>query len=540
MENNTVRMVLVVALCLGILLGWHYLFPPAPSAPPAPASQSEVPQTAGTAPQAQAPAPATAMQTTPMVKAEPLSGTPITITTPLYTATLLSSGGVLQSFALNRFRLTLSHDSPNMALVSPEAAAKAPMGLLVDGRPTWRDAVWTTDAKDATLPSGSSTTLTFTGKLGDLTIKRELTFSADTYVIAERVTILSPAAQVSRVAFTLAATGLSGGEEKYNATRGAYFAEKSLESVAVDKLTEGKTIVSGKWAAVESNFFISALIPASEAALKLLRQDDVTRIAVEKTVSLAAGQPVQVENSYYLGPKTRADLALAPGNLQAALNYGFFSPLAELCLWILHYLYRFAGNYGVAIILLTVLIKALFWPLSQKSYKSMEKMRKLQPMMAAIREKYPDNREQMNKELMQLYKTYKVNPAGGCLPMLVQLPVFFGLYQALLNAIELRHAPFIAHLPFTGIPWLADLSSKDPFYITPLIMGATMFLQQKMSPAPGDPTQAKVMMFMPVIFTVMFLNFPSGLVVYWLVNNLLSIAQQGMLRKQSAAAVKKG
>ena len=538
MENN-MRILLAIILCLAILLGWHYFFP-SPPAPSAPTAQTQT-QNAGSAT-----APATqqgASQTAAIPKAEPLSGTPITITTPLYTATLLSSGGVLQNFSLNRFRLTLAADSPNMALVSPEAAAKAPMGLLVDGKPTWRDATWTTDAKDATLAPGTSATMTFTGTLNGMTIKRELTFSADTYVIAETVTLLSPAAQVSRVAFTLAATGLSGGEEKYNATRVAYFAGKSLESAAVDKLKDGKQIEAGKWAAVESNFFISALIPSSEAALNLLRQDDVNRIAVERPVSLAAGTPGQVTNAYYLGPKTRADLARAPGNLQVALNYGFFSPLAEACLWILHIMYRFVGNYGVAIMLLTVLIKAVFWPLSQKSYKSMEKMRKLQPMMAAIREKYPDNREQMNKELMQLYKTYKVNPAGGCLPMLVQLPVFFGLYQALLNAIELRHAPFIAHLPFTNIPWLADLSAKDPFYITPLVMGATMFLQQKMAPPPGDPTQAKVMMFMPVIFTVMFVNFPSGLVIYWLVNNLLSIVQQGLLRRQSAqsaVAVKKG
>ena len=161
-------------------------------------------------------------------------------------------------------------------------------------------------------------------------------------------------------------------------------------------------------------------------------------------------------------------------------------------------------------------------------------MKKLQPMMAKIREKYADDREKMNAEIMQLYKTYKVNPAGGCLPMLLQIPVFFALYQALLGAIELRHAPFIPHLPFTDMVWLADLSAKDPFYITPLIMGGTMFLQQKMTPAPGDPTQAKVMLFMPVIFTFMFLNFPSGLVVYWLVNNVISIAQQGwMLNKKS-------
>jgi len=185
---------------------------------------------------------------------------------------------------------------------------------------------------------------------------------------------------------------------------------------------------------------------------------------------------------------------------------------------------------------LTIIIKIVFWPLTHKSYKSMDQLRKLQPLMAQIREKHKDDRQQMNEEMMRLYKTYKVNPAGGCLPMVVQIPVFIGLYQALLNAIELRHAPFITHVPFTDIIWLADLSVKDPFYVTPIIMGATMFLQQKMTPAPGDPTQAKIMLALPVVFTFMFLNFPSGLVVYWLVNNVLSIAQQWHLINKSKKA----
>jgi YidC/Oxa1 family membrane protein insertase len=162
----------------------------------------------------------------------------------------------------------------------------------------------------------------------------------------------------------------------------------------------------------------------------------------------------------------------------------------------------------------------------------MEKMKKIQPLMAQVREKYKDDRDQMNKEVMRLYKAHKVNPAGGCLPMILQIPVFFALYQALLGAIELRHAPFIAHLPMTDLVWLADLSAKDPFYITPIIMGATMFLQQKMTPTAGDPTQAKIMLFMPIVFTFIFLNFPSGLVVYWMVNNILSIAQQWMIARK--------
>jgi YidC/Oxa1 family membrane protein insertase len=200
---------------------------------------------------------------------------------------------------------------------------------------------------------------------------------------------------------------------------------------------------------------------------------------------------------------------------------------------VLNFFYSYVGNYGVAIIFLTIIIKILFWPLSHKSYKSMESMKKLQPMMAKIREKHKDDRQKMNQEMMQLYKTYKVNPAGGCLPMLLQIPVFFALYQALMGAVELRHAPFISTLPFTDIVWLADLSAKDPFYITPIVMGATMFLQQKMTPAPGDPMQAKIMMFLPIIFTFLFLSFPAGLVVYWLVNNVLSIFQQWTIARKS-------
>jgi len=443
---------------------------------------------------------------------------------------------------LTKFKQTIEPNSPAMDLVTPAALAKAPMGLLVDGQPTWRTAQWTTDATDTSLAPGQSATLTFTGTTNGLTIVRKLVFNADTYMIDETVSLSSATAQSSKVAFTLASATLSAPGDKYNATRAAYFEGKKLEEVTdPDKLKDGKVVpADGKWVAVESNYFILALLPKEETVLKLQHADDIYRMAAERDgIAVQPGQAATVANVYYIGPKDPKTLSLAPNDLRASLNYGWFHVVAEALLWLLRFLYTYVGNYGVAIMVLTMLIKLLFWPLSQKSYKSMAKMRKLQPMMAAIREKYPDNREKMNEELMQLYKTYKVNPAGGCLPMVVQIPVFFGLYQALLNAIELRHAPFITHLPFTDIVWLADLSAKDPFYITPLIMGATMFLQQRMTPAPGDPTQAKVMMFMPVIFTFMFLNFPSGLVIYWLVNNVLSIAQQWMLMGSDTQPAKK-
>jgi len=224
------------------------------------------------------------------------------------------------------------------------------------------------------------------------------------------------------------------------------------------------------------------------------------------------------------------------------VDFGWTDIIARPLLYTLRFFNRYVNNYGISIILLTVLVKIIFWPLTRKSYQSMKQMQKLQPMMARIREKYKDNREQLNREMMALYKTYKVNPLGGCLPMIIQIPVFFALFRILGSAIELRHAPFMF--------WINDLSAPDrlfnfafkiPFMSPPygipvltLLMGASMFIQQKMTPTPGDPTQAKLMMFLPIIFTFMFINFPSGLVLYWLVNNILSIGQQYQIQKRSA------
>jgi YidC/Oxa1 family membrane protein insertase len=229
-------------------------------------------------------------------------------------------------------------------------------------------------------------------------------------------------------------------------------------------------------------------------------------------------------------------------DLDKAINFGMFDFIAKPCVWIMNFIYGFIPNYGVAIIILTIMTKILLWPLGTKSYKSMGEMKKIQPLMAEIREKYKNDKKRMNQEVMGLYKTYKINPMGGCLPMIAQIPVFFALYRMLYEAIELRHAPFFG--------WIIDLSAPDrlfhfnfsiPFMQPPygipvltIIMGASMLLQQKMSPPPGDPAQAKMMMLMPIIFTFIFINFSSGLVLYWLTNNLLSISQQYYISKKKA------
>ena len=242
-----------------------------------------------------------------------------------------------------------------------------------------------------------------------------------------------------------------------------------------------------------------------------------------------------------MGPKSMNLLNSLGHDLGKALNFGFFNVIAKPCLWFMNKIHSVIPNYGIAIILLTVFTKVLLWPLGSKSYKSMSEMKRLQPLMTEIREKHKNDKQKMNQELMALYKTYKVNPMGGCLPMVLQIPVFFALYRMLYQAIELRHAPFFL--------WINDLSAPDrlfnfgfsiPFMEPPygipvltIIMGATMLLQQKMSPPPGDPTQAKMMMLMPVVFTFIFINFSSGLVLYWLVNNILSISQQYYVQKKT-------
>jgi len=235
-------------------------------------------------------------------------------------------------------------------------------------------------------------------------------------------------------------------------------------------------------------------------------------------LQLAAGQSSTTAYRLFFGPKDLDILKSQGAGLEQALDLGWFSAIAKPLLYVLKFFYKYTNNYGIAIIIITVIIKLLFFPLTHKSYKSMKDMQKLQPKMAELKEKYKDDRDGMNRAMMELYRTHKVNPLGGCLPMLIQIPVFFALYKALMFSIELRHAPFML--------WITDLSARDPYYVTPIIMGATMFIQQKMTPSTMDPMQAKIMLALPVVFTFMFLNFPSGLVIYWLVNNVLTIAQQ--------------
>ena len=281
------------------------------------------------------------------------------------------------------------------------------------------------------------------------------------------------------------------------------------------------------WSGFTTKYFIFSVKPDDLNAKVTISKDGqyIHNEFASKNINLAAGQNASVTYQAYVGPKTVEDLAVSGNQFEEIIHYGFFHPLAKPLMVVLKFFYGFTGNYGFSIIFLTICIKLIFWPLTQKSYKSMKGMQKLQPEMKRLREKFGSDKQRLNQEMMKFYKENKVNPMGGCLPMLIQIPVFFALYRVLLGSIELRHAPFML--------WITDLSAKDPYYITPLVMGVTMFLQQKMTPTNMDPTQEKIMLIMPVVFTFMFLNFPAGLVIYWLINNLLTILQQYLIRRQA-------
>ncbi len=541
MENK--RVVIAVVLSLVVLFVWNWLFP-APKTTQKETKQPVAEQTTD----AKAPQKNIEQATlgdgglkVASEQQKPLKGREVTVTTPQYKAVFNTDGGILTSFILNKYKMTIKPDSANIDLIGPVAAQFRPLALKLGGEAVWQD----TSDQNLTLDAGDEGSLTFVGSLGDVQITRKLFFSGNGYLIKEQTLVKNNGSKriTGNLSYTLEGQALSADDDRYNQTRIASLTSSGLdEEHSKEDLEKTGFTKEGDvlWGGLESNYFLMALVPPADPNKEITHtfradyKDELYRMNLDTSLGhIDPGQENTYTCDYFFGPKDENALAEAPNELSKSVALGWFDFIAKPLLLALNFIDTYVGNYGLAIIILTIIIKLILWPLSQKSYKSMEQMKKLQPMMATIREKHKDDRQKMNEEMMALYKTYKVNPAGGCFPMLLQIPVFLGLYQALLNSISLRHAAFITHVPFTDIIWLADLSAKDPFYVSPIIMGATMFLQQKMTPSPGDPTQAKIMLFMPVFFTFIFLNFPSGLVVYWLTNNVLSIAQQGwMLRNK--------
>jgi len=323
------------------------------------------------------------------------------------------------------------------------------------------------------------------------------------------------------------------GESKflYTYTGGAIYSEQEkYEKIAFEDMIDQKLDrdIKGGWLAMLQHYFVSAWVPPAEQTnhfyTNVLANKEYVLGAYTQPVTLAPGSTHTFSSGFLASPKLQDELEAISEGLELSVDYGWLTVLAKPIFWLLKQIQSVVVNWGLSIILLTMMIKAVFFKLSETSYKSMANMRKLTPRIQALKDRFGDDKQRMNQAMMELYKKEKVNPLNGCLPIAVQIPVFIALYWVLLESVELRQAPFIF--------WLDDLSVKDPFFILPLLMGISMFIQQKLNPTPPDPMQAKIMMSLPIVFTVFFAFFPSGLVLYWVTNNVLSISQQWYITRQ--------
>ena len=547
---DTKRAFLAIVLSLLILLGYQYFFaPPPPQELPQAVEQSAVEP--GAAPPAAA-VPDTFPASPPVAALQALpenigrQGRDITVETNLYSGVISETGGGIKSFKLKKYKESAAEGSDLKELVKTTSPLELPLFFSWGVEPE-KAGVPVYQADKETLDvTGPEKTLTLQSRLpSGLELTRTMTFSEDDYRIQLTVDVRNsstehqlqgaPFLALTNRPFTVQAAN------QFIFQGPAVFQNGALEEIKVDDLKDGAQTRNGnlEWVAYEDTYFMACVIPeaGSKDSVKFsLSGDDTVATVLGGDVVLLPPQS-QKRYSYtiYLGPKELRTLKTAGHNLDKIINFGWFDVLAKPMLYLLNFLFGFLHNYGLAIILVTVIIKALFWPIAHKGMKSMKTLQKLQPKMAKLREKYANDKERLNREMIQLYQTYKVNPMGGCLPMVLQIPVFFALYKVLLQTIELRHAPFML--------WITDLSAPDRLFIgfdipflggipvLTLLMGASMFLQQKMTPTTADPTQAKIMMLLPVVFTFMFLNFASGLVLYWFVNNLLSIAQQYVINR---------
>lgn len=551
---DQVRLIAAIALSFAVLVAYEAFFVKKPETPP-PGTQT---QEKATVTQSADDAQASGIETTAADVTEKMEVTPeetavpartIEIETPLFIAQLNEKGGSIGSFQLKKYREAADPDAPNLEMVSRFIkSGTVDFKLENNSVAGLNEAVFQMqEPGDGFQIMDQPKEIILSWKSADgIRIDKIFRFDPKSYGIVQVIRIVNGRGSALKDAPVLSLYRPDTGEPPRFGFEGlSGYVDGQIHQIKADEMDERATTAgSVKWIAAEERYFISSIIPDEPVDGKMRLIDAKGKVfenrLVFPAVDVAPGKQIEIGNTLYFGPKRIETLQKFGHQLDAVVDFGWFHIIAEPCLWLMNRIYDVIPNFGIAIILLTILVKIILWPLGTKSYKSMGEMKKLQPLMAELREKHKNDKKRMNEELMGLYRTYKINPASGCLPMFVQLPVFVALYNMLYQAIELRHAPFFG--------WIDDLSAPDrlfrfgfevPFMEAPygipvltLVMGATMFLQQKMSPPAGDPTQAKVMMFMPVLFTFIFINFSSGLVLYWLVNNVLSIAQQYYIQKK--------
>ena len=544
---DTQRLVLFFIFGFSLLMLWdawekEHRPKPAPQVQAQTPAATTVPTPSGKAATPAAPAPRTGDGSVPGAATPAAKGETIVVRADLMVAEFNTLGASLTRVEFLKHK-EAKNSAKNLVLLGPEHRYEAQSGLTGEGGPNHRT-LWSMQPGNTTLADGQDAVevrLTAQGKEG-LAVTKIYRFKRDSYVIdvALEITNTGAAALAPYAYFQLTHDGKSSADANAIAeTFGAqsfngyaiYTEEKKFEKVQLTDVDKGKADfvkqASDGWLAYVQHYFVSAWLPAAKLAREYAVEKRADGIYVARALiaagAIAPGASATVAVPLYVGPQEQNRLvAVAPG-FDLVVDYGWLTIIAWPLFWLLEKFHGLSGNWGVAIILLTVLIKLVFFPLSAASYKSMAKMKLITPRMTKIREMYEHDRTKMNQAMMELYKTEKINPLGGCFPILVQIPVFIALYWVLLAAIELRHAPFVL--------WIQDLSALDPYYVLPILMTVTMVIQTRLNPVPPDPVQAKVMQFMPFVFSVFFFFFPAGLVLYWLINNILSILQQWQIQR---------
>jgi YidC/Oxa1 family membrane protein insertase len=515
------KTIIAFVLSMLVILGYQYFY--VKNQPPRPeqGASSVTNAPAEVSPSVPAPAPArpSPAASGPLVATEAPVRT-VTVETPLYRAVFSSRGGTPQSWTMRKFEATKG--GPVSLLREDAPGPYRALGIGIGDDFSLSDVPFEVRGGDVMLTEpGSSATLVFEYRATGRSITRTYTFHADTY----KVDLADEVAGIPEYRLTLGTRfGIHDDDAQYTHVGPIILMQGSLEDLKAKDLKETRVYGEDvKWAALVDKYFCAALVPAPGASVeaRAWSRDGEAAVALRGTEGLN-------RFSLYAGPKELYRLRTLGLGLEHIVDFGFFSPIARPIFWLLVKIHSVVGNYGWAIILLTIVIRIPFIPIVNRGQRSMKRMQEVQPHVKQLQEQYKKDPQRLNEEMMKLYKKHKVNPIGGCLPLVLQIPVFFALYKVLLIAIELRGAPWAL--------WIVDLSQKDPYYVLPIVMGATMFIQQKLTPAAGDPRQQKIMMFMPLIFTFLFVNFASGLVLYWLVNNVLSIGQQLWVNSRKEAA----
>jgi YidC/Oxa1 family membrane protein insertase len=529
------RVVLFLILSLAIIIGYDYFVKQAGLLPVPP--ETERPAT-GPAPPVPDSTPGMDSPSSPPAASPPAGPRPMAksapeppatgeqteeVTTPLYRAVLTNRGGVVTSWELVKY-LAADHEHP-IQLVHPGGKFRGPLSIRTPDpvvNKQLAEGLYRMERDFTTLdPATPIGHLTFSYKVpgSEIRVEKRLTFRFDNYLVDMSVSVEGLPAGYDVLLGTNFGI-VEWGEGFIGLIGPAVMVEDKLLKDLPDTEQEHKGPV--RWVALQDKYFLSVLVPGTPASAIITKEGDKLVAAGLRTSGAGHSSSLRL----YAGPKEYGTLKALGLGLEDTIDFGWFiygswgivKAVAKPLFSVLRFLYEYTHNYGIAIVLLTVGIKLLFVPLQYKSYKSMKDMQLVQPKVLALQTKYKDDRERLNRELIKLYRDHKVNPVGGCLPMLLQMPVFVALFNILYMTIDLRQAPFLL--------WIRDLSVQDPYYVLPVLMGISMVIQQKIMPTTMDPTQAKVMLLLPAFMTVLFLTFPAGLVLYWLTNNVLTIGQQ--------------